>query len=183
MDFQPIISEFVQAVVGIVSVAGVTLFFQLKKYVLSLIKDKLLRRAAEEGFAIAETSMAGQKGTEKLNGAIEYANKRLANTGIKMDPVVIRGAIEKAVLKHKAQAAAQTGATPDTPADQSQQASMPDHVQQLLAAISAYAMAENQVTSAPQQAASTPPAPAQASTESPAPMPSPTPTTTPTTWA
>ncbi|WP_010498558.1 phage holin [Paenibacillus elgii] len=149
MDFQPFISDAVQVIVGLVSLAAVTVFFKLKKHFINWIESKTtgqhretLHKVAEEAFAFVETSMTGQKGAEKLNGAIDYVNKHLGDTGIQMDPAAIRAAIEKAVLLHKA-ATGQATKT-ETPTEQSQPTPLPDHVQQLLAAISAFASAENQ---------------------------------------
>ncbi|MBU7320260.1 phage holin [Paenibacillus oleatilyticus] len=163
MDFQPFISEIVQFVIGLVALVAITLFFRLKKYVITWIETKttgqqreMLHRVAEEAFAIVETSMSGQKGTEKLNIAIDYVSKHLGEAGIQMAPAAIRAAIEKAVLTHKAQAAAKIGETPDAPVEQSQQAPMPDHLQLLIDAVTAFAMAERKVVALQQTVQSAP---------------------------
>ncbi|WP_010500678.1 phage holin, LLH family [Paenibacillus elgii] len=189
MDFQPFISEAVQALVGLVSLAAITVFFKLKKHFIGWIDSKTtgqqretLHRVAEEAFAIVETSMSGQQGDSKLNAAIDYASKNLADMGIQVQPTAMRAAIEKAVLAHKAQAA-QIVATSGAPAEQPQTSPLPDHVQNLLAAAAAFTMAENQGVEAPQPTASTAPveSPTQTPVEPPAPTPAPAPT--PTTWA
>lgn len=156
MDFQPYISDIAQAFVGLLSAVAITAFFWLKKHFINWIDSKTtgqqretLHKVAEEAFAFVETTMTGQKGAEKLNVAIQYASTHLGEMGIKMDPAAIRAAIEKAVLLHKA-ATGQPSKAED-PADQPQTTVLPDHVQQLLAAVSAFAMAEGQAAAAPQQ--------------------------------
>ncbi|SCW87081.1 Bacteriophage holin of superfamily 6 (Holin_LLH), partial [Paenibacillus tianmuensis] len=143
MDFQPFISDIALAVIGIASAAAITMFFKLKKNVIGWIDSKttgqhreILHKVAEEAFAFAETSATGQKGAEKLNAAIEYANTHLGESGIQMNPAAVRGAIEKAYLAHKA-TTGQKAAT-EAPAEQPQ----PEHVQQLLAAVNAFSMVE-----------------------------------------
>ncbi|WP_088832652.1 phage holin [Paenibacillus tyrfis] len=162
MDFQPFISEAVQVIVGLVSLAAVTVFFKLKKHFIDWVDSKTtgqhretLHRVAEEAFAIVETSMSGQKGDAKLNAAIDYVSKNLVEAGIQVQPTAIRAAIEKAVLMHKA--ATGQGPKTEAPAEQPQTAPMPDHVQQLLEAINAFATASKQGEAAPQPP-STPPA-------------------------
>ncbi|WP_025852982.1 phage holin, partial [Paenibacillus ehimensis] len=153
MDFQPFISDAVEVIVGLVSLAAVTVFYKLKKHFIDWIDSKTtgqqretLHKVAEEAFAFVETTMTGQKGAEKLNVAIQYASTHLGEMGIKMDPAAIRAAIEKAVLLHKT--ATGQGAKTEAPTDQQQFAPLPDHVQQLLAAVSAFAMAEGQAAAA-----------------------------------
>ncbi|MEC0211835.1 phage holin [Paenibacillus ehimensis] len=162
MDFQPYISDIAQAFVGLLSAVAITAFFWLKKHFINWIDSKTtgqqretLHKVAEEAFAFVETTMTGQKGAEKLNVAIQYASTHLGEMGIQMDPAAIRAAIEKAVLMHKA--ATGQAAKAEAPAEQQQTTVLPDHVQQLIAAASAFAMAEGQP--APQQTVQ--PAPAQ----------------------
>ncbi|MFB6364455.1 phage holin [Paenibacillus elgii] len=159
MDFQPFISDIALSVIGLVSAAAITMFFKLKKNVIGWIDSKttgqhreILHKVAEEAFAFVETSASGQKGAEKLNLAIEYANKHLGESGIQMDPAAIRAAIEKAVLIHNASTG--QGAKTEAPAEQLQP--VPEHVQKLLAAVSDFSMAEKQNESVPWQPTSPP---------------------------
>lgn len=59
-----------------------------------------LHKIAAEAFAFAQTLYKDYKGPEKLDQAISYASRQLADKRIDMSPEEIRAAIEKAYLDY-----------------------------------------------------------------------------------
>lgn len=71
-----------------------------KMKIISWIKNEQIRKAAKEGFALAEKRFTKMSSEGKFNEAFNYTSKKLGYARIKVTPEEIKAAIEKAVVDY-----------------------------------------------------------------------------------
>ncbi|WP_339283643.1 phage holin, LLH family [Paenibacillus sp. FSL R5-0486] len=94
----------VDLVTVIVSVLLV-LYAMIKTRVFSWIKNEMIRKAAEEGFALVEQRFKDAYKEDKFDRAYAYTSEKLTRWKIKVPQNEIEAAIEKAVVDYNAQKA------------------------------------------------------------------------------
>ncbi|MFF2910025.1 phage holin, LLH family [Paenibacillus sp. NPDC057934] len=105
---QPYVTNIVLAVVGVLATVILRTVALLQQKAnswfdarLSVSQRELLHKVAAEAFAYAETVYKDKQNQVKLAQALEYATQQLGCRGIKIKPIEIRAAIEKAWYEYE----------------------------------------------------------------------------------
>jgi len=105
-QIQPYINAAVSAIGGLVLAAIAILAATLRAKIQAWVdarttesQREILHKLAKEAAALAESTFTSEEGPTKLDAAISYVNKRVANYGIKVSAESIVAAIEKAVAE------------------------------------------------------------------------------------
>lgn len=106
---QPYIVSIVVAIIGVLTTMLLGFISNLKTRVNVWIDTKtsasqreILHKVASEAFSHAEAYFKAESSQAKMNQALDYASKKLANLGVKMTTDEIKAAIEKACLEYNA---------------------------------------------------------------------------------
>ena len=106
---QPYITTIAGAILSLLAAVVIGLVALLKQSIkdwidarLSVQQRELLHKVASEAFAYAETAYEQGECDKKLAEAMDYVSSQLAKKNIKITPIEMRAAIEKAYLQHQA---------------------------------------------------------------------------------
>jgi hypothetical protein len=102
MDITSLVVPFIALIAGALLAMFITLKAQVKEEVDKVVPpawDWILEQAAAIAVRAAEQLFI--ENAEKLEYALGYVEKYLDGFGIQVDPVLIRGAIEAALIKFK----------------------------------------------------------------------------------
>jgi len=96
----PFVADLAKEIITAV-VSLLLLFWGVAKTkIIAHIKNDQIRKAAAEGFALAEKRFTQLSGEGKFNQAFVYTSKKLGDAKIKVTPEEIKAAIEKAVVDY-----------------------------------------------------------------------------------
>ncbi len=96
-----IAADLVTVIVSVLLV----LYAMLKTRIFSWIKNEMIRKAAEEGFALVEQRFTDAFKEDKFDRAFAYTSEKLTRWKIKIPDKEIEAAIEKAVVDYNAKKA------------------------------------------------------------------------------
>lgn len=97
---RPFIADIAKDLITIAGTLLLVFWGVAKTKIISKIKNDQIRKAAAEGFALAEKRFTQLSGEGKFNQAFVYTSKKLGDAKIKVTPEEIKAAIEKAVVDY-----------------------------------------------------------------------------------
>lgn len=97
---KPFVADIAKELITVVATLLMVFWGVAKTKIIAHIKNEQIRKAASEGFALAEKRFTQLNGEGKFNQAFIYTSKKLGDAKIKVTPDEIKAAIEKAVVDY-----------------------------------------------------------------------------------
>lgn len=97
---RPFLADVAKDLITIAGTLLLVFWGVAKTKIIARIKNEQIRKAAAEGFALAEKRFSQLSSEGKFNEAFNYTSKKLGYAKIKVTPEEIKAAIEKAVVDY-----------------------------------------------------------------------------------